>query len=441
MEQSTPTVVNQPTTFTLPLSPPTPQQKYQPPPAPAPRPFGTPLNGTIAYQHEDPRTRLEDALKRSVTVVFWYKPDSPPIRLHGEVATFPLFQLSQFAHLAADLGFSPAAYVDAYNPHARAWEQQSISAVRAVESEQRLLFRMRKSLLEGLEDSECPSLAEEIRLQPQPPEKPHASKKRPSPDGSVLMAPPVKYARVESTLTPPEPNGTSITPSTSADRTPVSLSIPAPFVSVDPSGPGPSKQSPELEGSSTQLTFQTHPLVKRWPNDYTVFELSAGFRQMDLLVAQQPSLTQRTAFERVFSCRYVKSTVCRHRGVWRRAPKELRETFERMAQDERGLWSEFIKRIEGGTGRTDTVGRKKQLAATAEAGTDGEAPLMLTQQPTQFGAVGEDEHRPVMDSLCLPPEEDVPGQHSSSNVTLPHSLNNGDFGGNVNHSGLVGNIS
>ncbi|KAH9928809.1 uncharacterized protein B0H18DRAFT_998805 [Fomitopsis serialis] len=424
MDQPPPTVVNQPTTFTLPLSPSTPQQqKYQPPQGPIPRPFGTPLNGAIALQHEDPRTRLEDALKRSVTVVFWYKPDSPPIRLHGEVATFPLFQLSQFAHLAADLGLAPAAYVDAYNPYARAWEQQTISAVRAVESEQRLLFRVRKSLLEGLEDSECPSLGEEICLQPPPPVV--ASKKRSSPDSPLLMAPSVKYARVEPS--PPRP----MSPGASTYQAPVPLSMPSPFVAVDPC---PSKQSPDFESTPTQLTFQTLPLVKRWPNDYTVFELSAGFRQMDVLVAQQPSLTQRTAFERVFHCRYVKSTVCRHRGVWRRAPKELRETFERMGQDERGLWSEFLKRIEGGTGRTDTVGRKKQLAAMAEVGTDGDEQVMLT---SQSDAVADDDSGPVMDSYG----EDDESQRIDLGAPSGLGIHAGGCGGDANHSGLPGDVS
>lgn len=380
-----PTVVNQPTTFTIPLSPPA-QHKFHPP-----GPFGT---------FEDPRAHLEDALKRSVTVVFWYKPDSPPIRLHGEVTTFPLFQLSQFAHLATDLGLAPAAYVDAYNPYARAWEQQTISAVQAVESEQRLLFRVRKSLLEGLDDRECPGLAEEICLQPAP-QSPNdnTSKKRPSPDTPMLMGPPVKYARVDSS---PSRGEATLVP------TPSPITLPTPFVTVDPSMPGPSKQtsSPSADGSSTQLTFQTLPLVKRWPNDYTVFELSAGFQQMDVLVAAQPSLTQRSAFERVFSCRYVKSTVCRHRGVWRRAPKELRETFERMGQDERGLWSEFIKRIEGGTGRTDTVKSKKLVAAADVEAVSSEAhepASALGPQEEEDAPSGE--ARPVMDSLCPPPDE------------------------------------
>lgn len=381
-----PAVVNQPTTFSIPLSPPA-THKFHP---------STPFT-----PYDDPRAHLEDALKRSVTVVFWYKPDSPPIRLHGEVTTFPLFQLSQFAHLAADLGLGPAAYVDAYNPLARAWEQQTISAVQAVESEQRLLFRVRKSLLEGLDDRECPSLAEEICLQPvsQSPSS-NASKKRPSADTPMLMGPPVKYARVDSS---PSHSDAHIVPSAST------ITLATPFVAVDPSSPGPSKQisSPSINSTSTQLTFQTLPLVKRWPNDYTVFELSAGFQQMDALIAQQPSLTQRSAFERIFSCRYVKSTVCRHRGVWRRAPKVLRETFEHMGQDERGLWSEFIKRIEGGTGRTDTVRSKKLAAAT-----DAEAvPLAdhdhetVTLLAPQEGQGAHSEARQIMDSLRPPPDE------------------------------------
>jgi len=68
---------------------------------------------------------------------------------------------------------------------------------------------------------------------------------------------------------------------------------------------------------------------------------------MDGLIAQTPTVVQRTAFERVFGCRYVKSTVCRHRGVWRKADAELRETFEAMGADERAVWGEFVRRVEG----------------------------------------------------------------------------------------------
>ena len=68
---------------------------------------------------------------------------------------------------------------------------------------------------------------------------------------------------------------------------------------------------------------------------------------MDALVASMPTLTQRAAFERVFGCRYAKSTVCRHRGVWRRAREDIRTAFERMGRDERAVWGEFVRRVEG----------------------------------------------------------------------------------------------
>jgi hypothetical protein len=70
---------------------------------------------------------------------------------------------------------------------------------------------------------------------------------------------------------------------------------------------------------------------------------------MDLLIASSPSgasMTQRTAFERVFGSRYVKSTVCRHRAVWRKAPRQLREQFELMGSDDRACWGEFVRRVE-----------------------------------------------------------------------------------------------
>jgi len=70
---------------------------------------------------------------------------------------------------------------------------------------------------------------------------------------------------------------------------------------------------------------------------------------MDLLIASSPSgasMTQRMAFERVFGSRYVKSTVCRHRAVWRKAPRALREQFELMGSDDRACWGEFVRRVE-----------------------------------------------------------------------------------------------
>ncbi|KAF8972071.1 hypothetical protein BDZ97DRAFT_1596546, partial [Flammula alnicola] len=55
---------------------------------------------------------------------------------------------------------------------------------------------------------------------------------------------------------------------------------------------------------------------------------------------------QCTAFERVFGSRYAKSTVYRHRAVWRKATRILREQFAHMSMEDHACWCEFVRRIE-----------------------------------------------------------------------------------------------
>jgi len=71
---------------------------------------------------------------------------------------------------------------------------------------------------------------------------------------------------------------------------------------------------------------------------------------MDALVTQSTNgsmLTHRAAFERVFGSRYVKSTVCRHRGLWKKAQPNLKAQYEAMGHDERACWGEFVRAVEG----------------------------------------------------------------------------------------------
>ncbi|KAI0922133.1 hypothetical protein AcW2_006912 [Taiwanofungus camphoratus] len=405
-----PTVVTRPATFMVPLSspssvpshfPPSQQQRSLPVSASSPGSNA----GHVFEDLTDRQTLLEESLKRSVTLVFWYKSNCEPIRLHQEVATFPLFQLSQCTQLVVDLGIAPTAYVDAYNSHAGAWEQQTIAAVRVVESEQRVLFRIRKSLLEGLSDQECPGLADEVGMQPQSlarhmpsltiktptkrnasdiehPAAPGPACKRyrfePYPPQQGYPASPSQYPSSSTqiclqSLSAQKPAASgrheeSAMPVGQQPPSPESAQPPTPctptFIHASPATLAPPAAAESTNGNTSTNTvpYQLHPPLKRWPNDYTVYEVSLGFRQMDGAVAAQPTLTQRAAFERVFGVRYVKSTVCRHRGVWRRAGKELREAFERLGTDERGAWSEFVKRVEGGTRRQgEGKARREQL--------------------------------------------------------------------------------
>ncbi|TFK65836.1 hypothetical protein BDN72DRAFT_177899 [Pluteus cervinus] len=344
----------------------------------------SPEPGTELYsQSED--------FRRSVTIVFWFKANAEPIRLQQLVPSFPYFSLSSFPTLVADLGLNPTSYLDTYNAKSVKWEQQTPTAVRLVESHQRLLYRVRKSLLEGLADTECLSLEDELASQQKPSDvllPTPTSTKRPAseaPEGapptkiqySTRMlsfdqtTPFVQIAATDSKSQAPHPpppltmlssTGQSISVPLPAQQTPgqhltnPGTALPATAfqgaVFASPDGaPLPPPPISALGPASTTIPYRAHPPLKRWPNDYTVAEVADGFRKMDLLVSPGssggPGITQRAAFEKVFGSRYVKSTVCRHRSVWRKASQTVKDQFEKMGDSEQACWGEFVRKVEG----------------------------------------------------------------------------------------------
>ncbi|KAF5345548.1 hypothetical protein D9758_012004 [Tetrapyrgos nigripes] len=341
---------------------------------------------------------MVNELQKTVTIVFWYKENTEPIRLQHMIPTFPLFQLSRFTSLVTDLGLTATSYLDTYNPQSGKWDQHTISSVRVVETNQRLLYRIRKSLLEGLVESECTSLDEEVESQPKPDSQStnlgHSpvTRKRSSSVTHESMPPAKQF--IPNTHYPTATPEMSATPVAGPSSSSAHDQVPqhqdhdlSPSLSMSPqvSPPNPSNYmyQPQTFYNSTPgpttvtlpsylvnpptdlppIPYHPHPPLKRWPNDYTVAQLSVGFHALEALCshshviavsptgettsATAPNLTQKSAFERVFGSRYVKSTVCRHRGVWRRAPREIREEFERFGDDERGMWGEFVRRAEG----------------------------------------------------------------------------------------------
>ncbi|KAF8972104.1 hypothetical protein BDZ97DRAFT_1011575 [Flammula alnicola] len=355
---------------------------------------------------EEMQRQLEE-FKRSVTIIIWYKANAEPIRLQQFLPTFPYFQLSRFSNLIKDLGLSSSSYLDTYIPASNQWEQHTTTSVRIVETQQRLIYKVRRSLMEGLSEDECPSLQDELQMQPrmngahpsstnnvqssslassstQPTADAKTNNdgqsknmlKRSAPQGdqesrhspkvhvtngyymshsgsSTMVSSPVAGPSSSNTSTPTLPS-----PQSSAQAQPdnnVYMYQNSVFYGGNSANQGSADNNslPHYlltpPASAPPIPYHPHPPLKRWPNDYTVSELSAGFHAMDLLISQSPtgaSMTQRTAFERVFGSRYVKSTVCRHRAVWRKAPRVLREQFEHMGTDDRACWGEFVRRVE-----------------------------------------------------------------------------------------------
>lgn len=299
-----------------------------------------------------------------------------PVRLQQTIPTFPYFQLSHFGSLVAELGLTTSSYLDTYNPSTGQWEQHTVKTVRLVESQQRVLYRVRKSLLEGICEDECLSLHEEVQTQLRPNHinvssplvtiKP--SNKRPATEAletghaqkihvtngyyPAIAVPPTPSSMSPTSVSPngsPTNNNATTTPGGYIYQAAPFYSSPPPTSTASPASPSTSILPPYLtapHAPTPPIPYHPHPPLKRWPNDYTVSELANGFLAMETLVSQS-SMTQRAAFERVFGSRYVKSTVCRHRAVWRRANRALREQFEAMGSDERACWGEFVRRVEG----------------------------------------------------------------------------------------------
>ncbi|KLO13841.1 hypothetical protein SCHPADRAFT_997049 [Schizopora paradoxa] len=361
------------------------------------------MNGNLGVAEDDTlnellerRSQLEQSLKRSVTVVVWYRNGLEPLRLAHEVTTFPLFRLQDFGELVSEpeLNLSPASYIDGYNPDTGLWEQIKLATVRTVEQDQRLLFRIRPRMLESLSD--CPSLDQELALQPSPQQQ---QLKRSAPDADSPLQTPNKQARVISNSVPVRPPAPSMTvqtqthtptPSTPSTSTasvtriasswapihgtpaPVSSGVPPPvppnattstswdFVpsgtipvvnrtshpkSGAPNSAGPSPAGP-ASGSQHTLSLSG---PRRWPTDFSVYEITNGFLMIANILASDPRERQKTAFERVFpGCRYVKSTVGRAKLYWKRASPEIRDHFLALdSRDDRGRWVNFVHLMDG----------------------------------------------------------------------------------------------
>jgi hypothetical protein len=96
------------------------------------------------------------------------------------------------------------------------------------------------------------------------------------------------------------------------------------FVKKEPPSPG------TMAGRSSAPL-----LMKTWPIDFSVAEVSNGFSTIEALAAQQ-DYTVKTAFEEVFKVPYVNGTYYSHLQRWKRATQDSRNAAH-------GSWSDFMK--------------------------------------------------------------------------------------------------
>ncbi|KAJ2936028.1 hypothetical protein H1R20_g1066, partial [Candolleomyces eurysporus] len=106
---------------------------------------------------------IERLNQKTVTLVIYYKVHKPPIILTHSVDTWPYLQLSSIPSLIKDLEITLDSYLEHYNN--TLWTLIRISSPIVVARDQRVLLRVRKSLLEDLNDEDWPNIHEEMRQQ------------------------------------------------------------------------------------------------------------------------------------------------------------------------------------------------------------------------------------------------------------------------------------
>ncbi|KAF8632425.1 hypothetical protein AX17_004866 [Amanita inopinata Kibby_2008] len=460
--------------------------------------------------------RQMDDFNKTVTIVLWYKAKAEPLRIQHMIRSFPFFQLASLTSIIHDLGLTDDSYLDTYVPDPGHWEQHTIHTVRIVETQQRLLYRIRKSLLEDISEEDClclpveienqkkfvlqknqatvnnprsslkgglptpltPAMATVVKDSPKnvlkrpatelsegpgpPPTKVHVpnsfyvspQREAPAQEISSYPTPNLQPAPVVSQETTQTGGGDANTVASHSHtvsspnpdylyQNPIYYSPHPPASAPTVSTPHPHARPPDTthlpqsEPTSGPIAYHPHMPLKRWPNDYTVSEISAGFHDMDRLVVQTANMTQRAAFERVFGSRYVKSTVCRHRGVWRRASRSMRDQFSELGNDERASWSAFVRAVEGrqsskassrGRGMMPSASHDVITFSDGESGTQG-GMIGIGTSPDGLQGQGVTSHNdnagpvveePIMDSLQNPT---APGPTSASNASLQNDIN------------------
>lgn len=186
-----------------------------------------------------------------------------PLLVQKPITTYPRLQFVQFPDLINEFNLAPASPVQRWDISEGGWIMGNTETVLSVDSSLRLVLRLPKTLLQKWTD--CPGLDEELR-------RLNRLKKR---RGADLVSPPAKTLRLQSPSPPPEPESQTLVPS----------SVPPvpPVTTLPPSG---------LQ-TDTSASSQPPTVFRRWPRDYSVQEVAAGFDRIAELRVLVPRVLRR----------------------------------------------------------------------------------------------------------------------------------------------------
>ncbi|KAF5374001.1 hypothetical protein D9615_009909 [Tricholomella constricta] len=265
------------------------------------------------------RQQMDEIVKKTCTFVIYRKSGAPPIELRREVKTYPQLELYvTLADLMTEFKLTRKSLFDFWD--AGHWAVITAETPIIVEKGRRILLRFRPSFEEQLSLTDCLGITDELARQPC-----ITGTKR---GGEIELVSPLKKAAKSSIASFSGPSLPASSPPPRISMTPLlKLELDTAHVAQD---------FLEIDGIARVKTLQELPIAS-W---------DAGWKQIAQLIDKDPrNVMESESFPKVFGITYSKSSVCKYKSDFKKAPKELRDEFIMMGNVKAATWREFSRAV------------------------------------------------------------------------------------------------
>jgi len=322
---------------------------------------------------------------------------------------YPQLQISTRLRIVEELGLTERTRLDLWKDGG--YTTLALDSVICVEKN-RVLLKIRPSLLACLKDEDCPGIEDEQTLASKKTQtRPHITITSPiripplsTPSAQVRRSnsqsqqPVVVISSPESTPPPrqlrlsPSPAilsapGPSQLPRTSLSKTQKRGRSPSTSRSSEP--PRPLAKKVKLEAShhcqkdAPRLSKSTklEDAAKVWPHGYKVYQIRDGFCKIDAAAGVRmlngKKVKTEDAFRTAFpGVKWVKSTFYEYRNLWKKSDEEVRDLFVDLGDDENATFDRFHRALDNpyllpAPRSSPLLGGGNSKLVTGGAGSDG----------------------------------------------------------------------
>ncbi|KAF8528629.1 hypothetical protein JB92DRAFT_3107151 [Gautieria morchelliformis] len=289
---------------------------------------------------------LKQVSRTNVNLIMWHSGSPKPYRYRLPLPSYPNFSLSLAHKLVNEILIHADDAIETWIPAHQHWEQHSLETTRTVRENDRLLYKLIRTVTATIDDSACLGLEEELSIQ-------HSLGKR--------------KCRLDDLVSPTIPSSTAtLSPSSSTSS---ALSSPLLASSRSPTphdraclftltlfptsrssttstslshnsgiSPPPSKRLRPSPGDN--LLKKNLSTTRVWPQDFHVSVIDKGFDYIEC--GQQQRRHLKTLFMEVFHQPVVHSTFNMLRKWYTtKADNMLKSIFIDYGESPEGLWPAF----------------------------------------------------------------------------------------------------